>query len=184
MRYSNEWLKDRLKEGRAVEFYFFWGHQPRKDGNIGKSCFSQWFERPFEHKGIQYLTAEHWMMAEKARLFADHEHLQKILSSSSPREAKKLGRKVKNFDEKVWGDNREEIVKNGNYLKFKQHNDLWEFLDQTENKVIVEASPYDRIWGIGKKSDAIGIEDPSTWNGLNLLGYALMEVRDKLREQE
>ena len=172
-----------MKNGEAVEYLFFWGHQPNKNGLIGKSCLSQWFEREFQYQGIKYPTAEHWMMARKAKLFGDKENFEKILRSKTPKEAKSFGRQVKNFDEKTWINHREKIVKNGNYLKFKQHLDLWEFLNSTEEKVIVEASPYDKIWGIGLKIDDKAIENPTNWKGLNLLGYALMEVRNKLRNE-
>lgn len=129
------------------------------------------------------MTAEHWMMAEKAKLFGDKAVLEKILNCNSPKEAKSLGRKVKNFDEKIWTENSERIVINGNYLKFKQNKELWEYLNGTCDKILVEASPYDKIWGVGMKNGDTGIENPGNWKGLNLLGYALMEVRDKLRNE-
>ena len=181
MKYNHHWIKKKLAAGETLSYVFFWGHRPNKDGTIGKTCFSQWFNSPFEHESVFYRTAEHWMMAEKARLFGDKAILERILKSSTPLEAKKLGRKVRNFDEKTWKAHRKEIVLNGNYLKFSQHNKLWDFLNQTGDKIIVEASPYDTIWGIGMVREEPGIEDPDNWRGLNLLGYALMEVRDKIR---
>ncbi|MDW7690845.1 NADAR family protein [Flammeovirgaceae bacterium SG7u.111] len=183
MKYDKDWMKEKYSNDGGVEYLFFWGHQPRKDGQIGMSCLSQWYEREFEYDGIKYLTAEHWMMAEKAKLFRDKTILEKILNCNSPKEAKSLGRKVKNFEGKNWIENRERIVKNGNYLKFKQNKELWKYLDGTGDKVLVEASPYDKIWGIGMKNGDKGIENPINWRGLNLLGYALMEVRDKLRNE-
>ncbi|MEZ4961482.1 MAG: NADAR family protein [Saprospiraceae bacterium] len=159
------------------------GTSQRKDGQIGISCLSQWYEIKFEYEGNTFLTAEHWMMAEKAKLFGDKAVLEKILNCNSPKEAKSLGRKVKNFDEKIWTENSERIVINGNYLKFKQNKELWEYLNGTCDKILVEASPYDKIWGVGMKNGDTGIENPGNWKGLNLLGYALMEVRDKLRNE-
>lgn len=179
--YSNEQIKLVFNSGQNLEFCFFWGHTPKIIGEVDKSCLSQWFERKFEYRGIQYLTAEHWMMAEKAKLFNDDLSLEKILNCSSPKEAKSIGRKVKDFDEVVWNRNKARIVKNGNYLKFKQNEDLWGFLDNTKNKILVESSPYDKIWGIGMRSKDMGVKNPNNWKGYNLLGYALMEVRDKLR---
>lgn len=183
MNYNNKWLKYQISNGLKPEYIFFWGHQPGKNGSVGKSCFSQWFERGFDYKGIHYLTAEHWMMAGKAKLFGDDEIFEKIIKSTSAPEVKSLGRQVKNFDVNKWKANCSRIVCNGNYLKFTQNADLKEFLLSTEDKILVEASPYDRVWGIGMKAGDAGIENPDNWQGDNLLGYALMEVRDKLREE-
>ena len=162
------------------KFLFFWGHQPSKDGTIAKTCFSQWWLSSFVVEGIEYKTAEHWMMAEKARLFGDEEILQKILACHSPAEAKKLGRKVKNYQDEIWLENRFEIVKRGNFYKFSQNESLKDFLLTTQKRILVEASPVDNIWGIGMAIDHPNIENPAKWEGLNLLGFALMEVRDEL----
>jgi ribA/ribD-fused uncharacterized protein len=181
MKYSNEWL-EKVVEEKDVKYLFFWGHQPLKNGQIGKSCFSQWFEKEFEHEGITYLTAEHWMMAEKARLFKDEDILSKILKSVSAGEVKKLGRQIINFDPNFWDQHKYQIVKKGNFLKFKQNEDLLSFLLSTNNIILVEASPYDDIWGIGMTSNDENVENPTKWKGQNLLGYALMEVRDLLKD--
>jgi len=170
-------------ENIAIEskFLFFWGHQPSKDGTITKTCFSQWWLSSFEVDRIIYKTAEHWMMAKKAELFNDNEVLEKILQANSPAEAKKLGREVKNYNDKLWLENRFEIVKQGNYHKFSQHAALKAFLINTKDRVLVEASPVDPIWGIGMASDHKDVLNPEKWKGLNLLGFALMEVRDELK---
>jgi ribA/ribD-fused uncharacterized protein len=162
-------------------FLFFWGHQPNKDGKISKTCFSQWWLSSFVVDKVNYKTAEHWMMAKKAELFQDSETLEKILLANSPAEAKKLGREVKNYDDAVWLANRYEIVKQGNYHKFSQDKNLKEFLINTKERILVEASPVDSIWGIGMASDHKDILNPEKWQGLNLLGFALMEVRDELK---
>ncbi|MCV2486797.1 NADAR family protein [Flavobacterium sp. SH_e] len=163
------------------KFLFFWGHQPSKDGTVTKTCFSQWWLSSFEVAGVTYKTAEHWMMAKKAELFKDQEILEKIVQCNSPAEAKKLGRKVRNYDDKIWLENRFEIVKQGNFHKFSQNTDLKTFLLNTNDRVIVEASPVDPIWGIGMASDHTDALNPKKWKGLNLLGFALMEVRDELK---
>lgn len=165
----------------ANKFLFFWGHQPSKDGTITKTCFSQWWLSSFVVEGIEYKTAEHWMMAEKARLFDDEEILQKILACNSPAEAKKLGRKVSNYQDETWLENRFEIVKRGNFYKFSQNESLTDFLLTTQKRILVEASPVDNIWGVGMATDHPNIENPAKWEGLNLLGFALMEVRDELK---
>jgi ribA/ribD-fused uncharacterized protein len=163
------------------KFLFFWGHQPNKDGSISKTCFSQWWLSSFEVDNVIYKTAEHWMMAKKAELFNDNEVLAKIIKANSPAEAKKMGREVKNYDDKLWLANRYEIVKQGNRHKFSQNKDLKTFLLNTKDRVLVEASPVDPIWGIGMATDHKDVSNPEKWKGLNLLGFALMEVRDELK---
>ena len=180
MKYTLDWLQQLVNTGQTVKYLFFWGHTPKKDGSIGKACFSQWWESGFTVDNTLYRSAEHWMMAEKARLFEDKEILNKILEAKSPGEAKKLGRKVRDFDLKVWNQHKYEIVKQGNLYKFGQEEELKANLLATKNSVLVEASPYDKIWGIGMKEGDAGIENPSNWKGENLLGFVLMEVRDEL----
>ena len=182
MKYNRQQIEQVQNKGERIKFLFFWGHQKAKDGSISKTCFSQWWKSEFEVNGIKYSSAEHWMMAEKARLFKDEEILKEILNVKSPAQAKALGRKVRNFDNKVWNENAYEIVKKGNYNKFSQNEDLKQFLLNTKKRVLVEASPVDKIWGVGLASDNQHIELASKWKGDNLLGFALMEVRDLLKE--
>ncbi|MCL4163971.1 UNVERIFIED_CONTAM: hypothetical protein GTU68_044394 [Idotea baltica] len=120
------------------------------------------------------------MMAEKARLFKDDEMLDKILQAGSPAQAKKLGRQVHDFDQAIWESKRSEIVSQGNLHKFNQHPELKAFLLTTKNRVLVEASPRDTIWGIGLSAKNERASVPPKWRGKNLLGFALMEVRDLL----
>lgn len=145
---------------------------------------SQWWEgHPFEEEGVLYRTAEHYMMAGKACLFEDQEIREKILNAPTPGEAKKLGRAVRNFEQAKWNAHRCDIVIQGNYLKFSQHPDLRAYLLQTQSRVIVEASPVDQIWGIGLTKDDPQAHNPHSWKGPNLLGFCLMEVRDRLFKQ-
>lgn len=180
MKYDLINIKEKFNAGEKLDFLFFWGHQPKKEGSISQSCFSQWWVQPFEVEEKPYKTAEHWMMAGKAKLFNDPDMLVKIIETDSPKTAKGLGRKVKNFNQQTWEANRYEIVKEGNFHKFSQHVELKTFLLNTKQRILVEASPVDPIWGIGLAKDQVGIENPYTWKGLNLLGFALMEVRDEL----
>ena len=173
-------LRRRCSEGELFRYLFFWGHQPAKDGRITQTCLSQWFAAPFKIEDIVYPTAEHWMMASKARFFGDYESLQQILEAVDPKTAKALGREVKDFDEKVWKRNCRRLVTEGNVAKFSQNESLREFLLGTEDHVLVEASPHDRIWGIGLKATDEKAQHPETWQGQNLLGFALMDVRAKL----
>ncbi|MFD2565481.1 NADAR family protein [Aquimarina rubra] len=180
MKYTIQNIQEQFNKGKSLKYLFFWGHTPNKDGSIGKSCFSQWWNQSFEVEGIQYKTAEHWMMAEKARLFEDVAILKEIIDCNHPMEAKQLGRKVKNFDAKIWDAHKYEIVKQGNYYKFSQHQDLAAFLLNTKKRIIVEASPRDRIWGIGMGQANEKAQNPNLWRGQNLLGFVLMEVREML----
>lgn len=165
--------------GNRVKYLLFWGHEERSD-QLTKTCFSQWYPSPFEVNGVRYLTAEHYMMAEKARLFGDEERLAQILSCEHPGEAKKFGRLVEGFNNETWNAHRFDIVVAGNMGKFGQNDALKQFLVGTGDRVLVEASPIDRIWGIGLAADDRAAENPASWNGLNLLGFALMEARQQL----
>ena len=184
MKYDKNWLIEKSSRKEKIKFLFFWGHQSAKDGSVTQSCFSQWWVAPFIINGVAYRTAEHWMMAEKARLFNDNDVAQKVLKIPSPAEAKKLGRLVKNFNPAIWDKSKVEIVVKGNEQKFLQHQSLKEFLLNTGNKILVEASPVDNIWGIGLAADNKAVNNPLLWRGENLLGFALMEVRDKLKNNE
>ena len=147
---------------------------------MSKSCFSQWFPSKFELDGIKYPTAEHYMMGSKARLFNDIDAEQSILKAKHPKDTQRIGRGVKGFDENVWNQNRFDIVVQGNLAKFSQNEPFKEFLLNTKTKTIVEASPDDRIWGIGLAADNPDSKNPRRWAGLNLLGFALIEVRELL----
>lgn len=180
MRYSIEGICERFKSGEKLDFLFFWGHTKNKSDKITKVCFSQWYISDFIIDEILYNCAEKYMMAEKAMLFKDYETLEEILAAENQPEIKALGRKIKNFNEEIWNREKYEIVKRGNLAKFSQGENLKEFLLGTGDKIIVEASPYDSIWGIGMGANDENIEDPTAWKGENLLGFALMEVRDLL----
>lgn len=182
MRYSTTWLLNQLTQQEPVKYLLFWGHQPAQDGRITKACFSQWWVAEFVVEGCTYRSAEHWMMAEKARLFLDESTRQRILAAPSPAEAKKLGREVQGFEAGLWEANKYQIVKAGNRHKFSQHPALAEFLGSTTGRVLVEASPVDPVWGIGLAADHPDAENPAAWRGGNLLGFALMEVRDELTQ--
>ena len=181
---TKEELIEYLAEGHAVKYLHFWGHTKAKDGTVTKACLSQWYEIGFDIDAIHYPSAEHYMMAEKARLFGDIEVLEQILNSTHPGDAKKLGRKVRNYDESLWRAHRFDIVIRGNKAKFSQNEELKEYLLNTKNRVLVEASPLDKIWGIGMDANDNDAENPSKWRGLNLLGFALMVARDEMLGEE
>ncbi|KAH7403537.1 hypothetical protein BKA64DRAFT_669280 [Cadophora sp. MPI-SDFR-AT-0126] len=157
------------------------------------SYLSQWYPSPFTvpSTGITYSTAEQYMMHQKAILFSDTEIALKILASTSPKEQKSLGRQVSGFDDKVWKENRERIVEEASYWKFLVGKDegvlkgegvsLRDRLLGTGGREVVEASPRDRIWGVGF-GEKNAEKRRADW-GLNLLGKALMNARQKLREE-
>ncbi|GGY50687.1 hypothetical protein GCM10010384_65890 [Streptomyces djakartensis] len=169
------------RAGAKIRYLHFWGHRPRPDGRIGASCLSQWWPAPFSVDGVEYATAEHWMMAGKARLFEDPVAERAVLAAAHPAEAKRAGRLVRGFDEEIWERERFRIVVEGSVHKFAAHPELRGFLLSTGDRVLVEASPVDRVWGIGLAADDEAASDPARWRGPNLLGFALMEARERLR---
>jgi ribA/ribD-fused uncharacterized protein len=172
----------RLEEADAVpELLLFWGHRPAKDGGVGKGCLSQWYPAPFTAGGVRYATAEHYMMAGKARLFGDAEAERRVLAADDPSTAKSAGRGVRGFDEDTWIAHRYDLVVAANTAKFGQHAALRDHLLGTGDRVLVEASPYDTVWGIGLSAGRPESARPSQWRGLNLLGFALMDVRTAMR---
>lgn len=153
---------------------YFWG-----------SVFSNWFPSIFEYYGVQFKNSEAALMYAKAMIFDDLDHAIEILNTENhdPRTVKKIGRKVVGYDDSVWAEHRYELMVDILKSKFSQNPDMLEILLSCEGKIIVEASPYDGIWGIKLhwSDDKVLIE--SNWNGENLLGLALMEVRDYFLNQ-
>jgi len=187
LRTKDELIEFVVREKKA-KYLHFWGHTSKNSKPLTKTCFSQWFNSSFEIDGIVYATTEHFMMAEKARLFesksvANKELVSKIIAATHPQKAKQLGRQVEGFTNEVWNKHRFDIVVRGNYAKFSQNFELAEFLMGTGKRVLVEASPVDNIWGIGLTEDHQDANNPYKWKGLNLLGFALMEVRERLKEK-
>jgi ribA/ribD-fused uncharacterized protein len=178
---NQQQLIDYINLGNRVKYLYFWGHRQNQDGSVSKSCLSQWYVAPFQLDNIEYPTAEHYMMAEKARLFGDRQILAKIIAAASPGEAKKLGRLVNSFNQETWLKHRFSIVVRGNLGKFEQNQTVREFLINTNQRILVEASPRDRIWGIGLEQNHPQAANPHQWQGLNLLGFALMAVRNILQ---
>ena len=178
-KYSKEWLAE---NGKNPKFVFFW-----KPGDIVQNpecCFGQWQYSEFSSAAGEiedYTCAEQYMMAEKARLFDDDEIEKQIMAATDPKQIKALGRKVRNFKEDIWLKLRYTVVLNGSYLKFAQNKNMRDILLATGDKILVEASPFDTIWGIGYSENKAEALSPQKWRGLNLLGFALMEVRDELK---
>ena len=182
-----------------INYIFFYSHNRDKySDNKDRAVFSQWRYSKFtDEDGITYNSGEQYMMYHKAVLMKDFDTAKKILSINiyDPKEKneskvnfskikkiKDLGRIVANFDEHLWNENKVNIVRRGNLLKFSQNDDLKQILLTTRDKIIMEASPFDKIWGIGlSESDAKKI-DPKNYekSGQNLLGKSIMWVRDQL----
>jgi ribA/ribD-fused uncharacterized protein len=150
-------------------YVFFWN-----------GIYSQWHQAPMTIDGIEYNCCEQYMMHQKALTFGDTETAELIMKAEHPKDQKALGRQVKNFDKAKWDTVSIGIVYKGNYAKFSQNVELADELLATGNRIMVEASPYDTIWGIGMGEKEPGINDPANWKGLNLLGWSIMLVRKEL----
>lgn len=174
-------LRAAVRAGQTFRYLFFWGHHPSPDGRITAACLSQWWACAFTVDGVAYSSTEQWMMAGKARLFGDEATLAAILATNDPAVVKKLGRTVRGFDEARWRATCFELVTRGNVAKFSQDPSLKAFLLGTGEAVLVEASPFDAVWGIGLGAAIEGADDPLRWEGENLLGFALMRAREALR---
>ena len=162
-------LKKQAQDGVLPECYLFWG-----------GFLSQWCASPFTVDGVRFPTAEHYMMAEKAKQFNNNAAYNEILSTPYPKSAKEIGRSLPSYDDSVWSSVRYQVVIAGNIAKFTQNESLKKNLLDTGDKILVEASPYDAIWGISLSEDNPAAANPLQWKGLNLLGFALMEVRKTL----
>ncbi len=153
------------------KFTFFWS-----------GPFSQWQPSTLVIDGMTYGCAEQYMMAEKARLFDDPTREELIMMTNSPAQQKALGRQVRGFVKAKWEDVARDVVYRGSYAKYAQNEWLKEKLLETGKRTLVEASPEDRIWGIGLKKTDPRAKKRSTWRGLNWLGEVLSQVRDELAE--
>lgn len=153
------------------KFTFFWRTA---------SPFSQWFPADFTVNGVQYTSAEQYMMHQKALLFGDQNNADKIMRTRSASVQKKLGRQVTGFDQTVWEGECQRIVYEGNRAKFTQNEDLLAALLATRGTTLVEASPDDRIWGVGLAEEDPRIHNRRTWRGTNWLGEVLTRLREEI----
>lgn len=172
-------VEEIASQDAPLDMLFFWNHRS-PTGEVTEACLSQWWHCRFAIDGQYYCCAEQYMMAEKARLMGDETTRRRIMQNTDPEVIKQLGREVKDFDSERWARYRYSVVLNGNLHKFAQNKPLRDFLLSTGNKVLVEASPMDKIWGIGLDENRFEARDPNLWQGSNLLGFALMQVRDAL----
>jgi ribA/ribD-fused uncharacterized protein len=162
-----------LPEDAARRYHFFY-----------RSPLGQWNRRPFEDGERRYGCAEQYMMYHKAVLFGDEETAHRILEETEPRLHQALGRRVQGYAHETWCAFREDVVFAGNVLKFSQNEDLRALLMATGDKSLVEASPVDRVWGIGLGEDDPARADEKNWRSLNLLGKILTRVRDYLKRPD
>jgi ribA/ribD-fused uncharacterized protein len=153
------------------KFTFFWRTE---------SPFSQWHPADFTVNGVHYTSAEQYMMHQKALLFGDQTIADKILKASSASVQKKLGRQVAGFDRTLWEAECQRIVYEGNWAKFTQNEELLTALRATRGTTLVEASPDDRIWGVGLAEEDRRIRNRRTWRGTNWLGEILTRLREDI----
>lgn len=151
------------------QYEFFWS-----------GPFSQWYPSMFMIDDKTFSCAEQYMMYNKAILFNDTATAKKIMNTINPKEQKKLGRQVKDFDVKVWNNVAKDVVYQGNRAKFLQNSKLYAILMDTGMRLLVEASPYDAVWGIGLSAVAARVTPADEWPGTNWLGEVLTKVRDDL----
>ena len=157
----------------------------RQEGNhifffSGRCPLSNWYGSEFSVGGLKYINGEQFIMRSKAMLFNDLECAHKIMKSTSPREMKDLGKRVKNFDQAKWHDEAKDLVQVGLLEKFKQNDNLKQFLLKTKDNILLEASPTDVFWGIGKHMyDEHLMDSKDSW-GKNTLGQILMNIRSSL----
>ena len=163
---------------------FFWGHNLLQNGM--DAYFSNWYPSPFKDvNGQKYSDIEMWMMYKKAKLFKDDEMAKKILTCwTNPVKSKSYGRKVKNFDQIIWDTHAKKIVYEGLLLKFDQNKKMKKHLLSTNDRLLVEASPYDKIWGIGIRIEKAKNTPQALWPGNNWLGQCLVQARNKLRSMK
>ena len=192
-RYSIQWLIDQVDSGAELKFITFW----QADSGCENREFSQWFQgEPFIINGRKYYTAEQYMMSEKALFARDYEAYDKIMKEKSPAECKSLGRKVKNLDGKEWGRVAREVIFHGNLGKFQADISLVDKLLSTGDAILIEASPYDNLYGSGIAKENLLNPDgslkvhPKNWHtednlsklSENKLGFVLMGIRDLFRD--
>lgn len=186
-RYDIEWLISEVTSAEQHTYVTFWHEYKNSENNI----FSQWYNHPFVINGREYVTAEQYMMSEKALLFNDLDMYKKIMNESDPHICKQYGQKVKNFDSTTWNSAFREIVFHGNLGKFQSDPKLLYDLISTDDAVLIEASPYDDNYGSGlEKKDLLNLDGslkvlPQDWHkedsnkqATNHLGFILMGVRD------
>lgn len=155
------------------KYVFFWG-----------SVFSNWAKCKFIHEGVEYSSTEQTMMAAKAKLFGDASALKEVMATRNPRVQKAIGRAIQNFDKAKWLEVCYPLVTDAIYSKFSQNEDMRRILLATGDRIIVEASPEDEVWGIGMSVNDPDILDETKWRGTNFLGKGLMEARDRIRADE
>ncbi len=191
-RYDINWLISAVKEGTPLTYISFWHEGAEFKNNL----FSQWYKgNPFTINGRSYVTAEQYMMSEKALLFNDFESYRKIMCEPDPGKCKKLGKGVTPFDGALWDKAAREIVFHGTLGKLQANIDIVAALLDTGNAVLVEASPFDDNYGAGlEEKDLLRADgtlkvQPWDWHranstkqATNYLGFILMGVRDLFTE--
>jgi hypothetical protein len=150
-----------------MKYKFFW-----------KGKLSNWTKSTFSVNGVEFNCGEQYMMYAKAILFEDHEIAEEILAESNPKEIKALGRKIRNFKGDIWDSVKYKVVKEGLLQRFKQNSDLIKILEKNKGATFVEASPFDRIWGIGYDENH-AMDNIDNW-GENLLGKVITEIAEEL----
>ncbi|BFU24632.1 protein T24A6.7, putative [Entamoeba histolytica HM-3:IMSS] len=177
--YSMKWLLEDIDINKQQHQYtYFW--KPSIEEEVNKSCLGNWYPSEFDYDGIHYYFCEQFLMGCKAKLFGDDQIFKLILDSRNPYEMKKLGKKVKGFNQEVWDEYKAAVMFEGGLAKFTQNPQLRRFLMETGDDILVEASKFDAVWGIKMEESDERANDPHQWCGENILGFTLMSIRDYL----
>jgi len=173
------------QQSKPLQNYIaFFGVRNKSIDNPNEDCLSNFFIASFKVDTHTYICVEQYMMAGKALLFKDEIKFKEIMSETNPANMKRLGKQVTGFDPAVWKRNKIRIVREGVLAKFSQHIALKNYLLSTGTNVLIEAAPYDAIWGVGCEAHNPNLIYPEKWPGSNLLGFILMDVRDEIASKE
>ncbi|KJE19628.1 ribA/ribD-like protein [Frankia torreyi] len=177
---SIEDLRRLEHQAAPLRFRYFWGQRQAVADGTGAGCLSLRWPARFAVDGVDYPSAQHYVLARKAGLFGDQAAAEAVLALPAPISLAAIGRRIRGFDEAVWDRHRYAVALAANSAKFAQNAILRTYLAGTAGLVLADISPRDRVWGIGCDRDDDRAGRPSAWPGRNLLGFALMEVRDAL----
>jgi ribA/ribD-fused uncharacterized protein len=141
---------------------------------------SQWYPSPFTIDGVRFVNCEQRMMYMKGKVFGDEEAMREVMLTEDPKRHKEIGRSVKNFDVDTWSAKAYQVVVEANYAKYSQNPELRQFLIDSGSRKFVECAPYDKIWGNGLNITQTLQSPEAMWEGTNLLGKAIMDVREMI----
>ena len=170
-------IPDKLKvSGKEVDAYFF--HRPEEPHGY----LSNWFSSPFDLDGMHFTSVEQYIMYRKCKIFGDEISAKAVLATEDTAAQQAIGRKAAGYIGSIWAGMRQMVVLRGLMAKFSQNEDLKQKLLDTGDAYLVECAGSDKIWACGIRLNDDKRFNAENWTGDNILGFALMEVREMLRE--